>query len=81
MIIDDNEYYRTFHTSTFIHHNLNSIMSLFNIGEVRKIEGWYNNELNTNIGYGFVFNNKLLWHEFNGIHKVNYDYVVNKLNK
>jgi hypothetical protein len=82
LIIDGGEYYRAFHHKLCSHHNMNGIISFADIGEVRKTDnGWYNKESNTRIGYSFMYNNKMLWHENNGIHEVNYNYILNKLNK
>lgn len=52
------------------HHNLNPILALNNVGEIRKC--WYQfesmDEHLDSIGYAFIFNNKLLWHERKGFY-------------
>ncbi len=58
------------HGEFHLHHNLNAIISHFNVGEIRKV--YPSHECNGNLGYGFIFKNQLLWHEHNNHHKKNY---------
>jgi hypothetical protein len=62
------EFYPAFHNKYHEHHNLNGIISEFNIGEIRKIQ--YRNTQE----YAFLFKNKILWSENGGHHKSNYNY-------
>jgi hypothetical protein len=59
------------------HSNINSILSLYKIGEVRRVfPDW---RYNDNKGYAFIFNNKIIWHEQTGINIKNYQYYEQKL--
>jgi len=62
------EFYPAFHEKYHEHHNLNGIISEFNIGEIRKIQYRDTQE------YAFLFKNKILWTEHGGHHKANYKY-------
>ena len=62
------EFYPAFHNKLHEHHNLNGIISEFNIGEIRQIQYRDTQE------YAFIFKNKLLWTANGGHHKTNYNY-------
>ena len=70
------EYYQSFHRSDHNHSNVNSMLSAFNIGEIRKI----------NNAICFIYANKLIWrskYPWNNrkLHKENYDMYNEKLSK
>jgi len=66
------EYYQAYHASDHEHTNINSWLSAFGIGEIRKLH---------NKAFIFSFNNKILWRSDRQIklHPVNYNFYQNKL--
>ncbi len=50
------------------HHNINSFIGVFNVGEVKQVYLHAERDL----GYAFIYRNFLLWHEISGVHTVNY---------
>jgi len=66
------EYYQAKHESTHEHSNINSWISAFGIGEIRKFDQRY---------FAFMFNNKPIWRSYNSnrLHEINYNFYMNKL--
>lgn len=62
------KYYKAFHHELHEHSNVNAFPSMLGVGEIRQID------LNGQIGYAFIFKNKILWFEkmFPQQHIVNY---------
>jgi hypothetical protein len=67
------EYYQSFHKSTHDHSNVNSMLGVFGIGEIRKIENRFK----------FIYSNKIIWQSHNNpnfrLHQESYLFYNNKL--